>query len=142
MCAFDRRPFFTNTEIYEIIRTELLRSAASNHVQIIAYCFMPDHLHLLAEGYLESADVSLFARAFRQRSGYMFRRRWRQRLWQEGYYDRVLRGSDDTLEVARYIIANPVRAGLCEGAIEYPFSGSGKYSLLEIVQSLSSPALG
>ena len=46
------------------------------------------------------------------------------------------------MEVARYIIANPVRAGLCEGAIEYPFSGSGKYSLLEIVQSLSSPALG
>ena len=97
---------------------------------------MPDHLHLLTEGCSESADTREFARAFRQQSGYRFRCLWRGRLWQEGYYDRVLRDADDTFECARYIVANPVRAGLCAQAHEYPYSGSSKYSLTEILESL------
>jgi hypothetical protein len=60
----------------------------------------------------------------------------RARLWQEGYYDRVLRSSDATLEIARYIVANPVRARLCVDAMRYPYSGSSKYTLIEIVHSL------
>jgi putative transposase len=136
MCTFDRRPVFDNGEIYEIVRTDLLRTAAADDVQIIAYCFMPDHLHLLTEGCSESADTREFARAFRQQSGYRFRCLWRGRLWQEGYYDRVLRSSEDTMEIARYIIANPVRAGLCAHSLQYLYSGSSKYSLMEIAQSL------
>jgi REP-associated tyrosine transposase len=136
MCALDRRPVFNNAEIYEIVRTELLRTATADDVEIIAYCFMPDHLHLLTEGSSKSADICEFARAFRQQSGYRFRGLGRGRLWQEGYYDRVLRSSEHTMEVARYIIANPVRVGLCADALQYPYSGSSRYSLIQIAQSL------
>jgi len=66
---------------------------------------------------------------FRQRSGHRYRRQFGSRIWQEGYYDRVLREEDDTLEIARYIAANPVRAGLCQDAREYPYLGSSCYSL-------------
>jgi len=40
------------------------------------------------------------------------------------------------MEIARYIIANPVRAGLCAHSLQYLYSGSSKYSLMEIAQSL------
>jgi putative transposase len=117
MCTFERRPVFSTDEIHQIVRAELLRTADAEHVEIIVYCFMLDHVHILAEGCRESADIREFARMFRQQSGYTFRRLWRVRLWQEGYYDRVLRSSDDTIEIARYIIANPVRAGLCADSL-------------------------
>jgi hypothetical protein len=39
-----------------------------------------------------------------------------------------------------YVLANPVRAGLVEDPADYPYSGSGKWTvseLLEYVQSAS-----
>jgi REP element-mobilizing transposase RayT len=33
-------------------------------------------------------------------------------LWQKGFHDRALRREDDLAEVARYVVSNPVRAGL------------------------------
>jgi hypothetical protein len=46
------------------------------------------------------------------------------KLWQPSYYDHVLRKDEDTLNVARYILDNPVRKGLVKHFLEYGFSGS------------------
>ena len=45
-------------------------------------------------------------------------------LWQEGYFDHVLRDEEAVITVARYVFANPVRKGLCDEPREYAFSGS------------------
>jgi REP-associated tyrosine transposase len=73
---------------------------------------MPDHVHLLVEGLSASSDLKRFAKMAKQRSGGVHRRRCGQRLWQEGYFDRVLRDRDDPSAIARYIIDNPIEAGL------------------------------
>jgi putative transposase len=97
---------------------------------------MPDHLHLLIEGCAPSADVRMWAGGFRQRTGYAYRRLCGTRLWQDGYFDRVLRDEERTFDVVRYVIENPVRAGLCADARRYPFSGSGRYALDDLVDSI------
>ena len=97
---------------------------------------MPDHLHALVEGSREDADTARFVMRFRQVSGYGYRQRCGARLWQDGYYDHVLRKEDATLEIARYIVANPVRAGLCAHPRAYPYIGSNRYSLDELLDSL------
>ena len=33
-------------------------------------------------------------------------------VWQSGYYDHAIRKEEDVVHVARYIVANPLRAGL------------------------------
>ena len=43
--------------------------------------------------------------------------------WQWGYYDRILRSSDDTPGIAEYIAMNPVRKGLVKDYREWPFGG-------------------
>ncbi len=43
-------------------------------------------------------------------------------LWQDGYFERVLRRDEDTPSVIDYVLANPMRAGLVERAVDYPFS--------------------
>lgn len=41
-------------------------------------------------------------------------------LWQKGFHDRALRQEEDLQAVARYVIANPRRAGLVDRTGSYP----------------------
>jgi hypothetical protein len=45
----------------------------------------------------------------------------------------VLRDDEATAAVARYILANPVRAGLTTELGEYPFAGSDVFDLKEVL---------
>jgi putative transposase len=58
-------------------------------------------------------------------------------LWQEGYVDRFLRAEHATLDVARYIVGNPIRVGLCDDIREYPYLGSSRYTIEELIGSLA-----
>lgn len=42
-------------------------------------------------------------------------------LWEPGYHDHALRTEEDLLTIARYIIANPLRAGLVQRIRDYSF---------------------
>jgi hypothetical protein len=55
------------------------------------------------------------------------------RLWQEGYYERVLRNDEDTKAVTKYILENPVRPELVTIALDYLFSGSDRWSRAELL---------
>ncbi len=93
---------------------------------------MPDHLHLLVEGTRAKADLRSFVSSFKQGSGYLYRQRTRERLWQSGYYDRVLRGDEGTERVASYVLMNPVRAGLVRHPAEYAWVGSDRFRLVDL----------
>jgi len=41
-------------------------------------------------------------------------------IWQDGYHDHALRAEESLEDVARYIVMNPVRAGLVKSVREYP----------------------
>ena len=124
---------------------EISRAATSHQFAVMAYCFMPDHLHLLIEATSESSDLVAFADEARQRTAYRYRRRQDQALWQKGYYEHVLRDGEATLAVVRYILANPVRGGLVQEPRDYPFSGSllfDKRQLDELWQGVAERSFG
>jgi REP element-mobilizing transposase RayT len=95
---------------------------------------MPDHLHLLVEGEAETSDCLLFIDRAKQYSGFYFAREFKTRLWQRYGFERVLRLEEATFVVARYILENPVRAGLVTRVEEYPFVGSCVYTLRELME--------
>jgi putative transposase len=94
---------------------------------LIAYCFMPDHLHLLVAGGSERSDLCSLVKAFKQATGFSHRRCTGDALWQHGYHERILRDDEHTWTVARYILENPIRAGLAVRLGDYPFAGSDEY---------------
>ncbi len=47
-----------------------MRAASENEFDVIAYCFMPDHLHLLVEGKSDRSDGKPFIARAKQYSGY------------------------------------------------------------------------
>jgi putative transposase len=124
MCAFDRRPRFADAATVEIVRGQLLAAAAGFGFSVVAYTFMPDHLHVVLEGDAEDADLPRFARAFRRRATLRCWTPDRVPLWQDGFHERVLREGDDVARVIDYVLNNPVRAGLVEYAVDYPFGWS------------------
>jgi putative transposase len=129
----NRRPLFKDEETALATITPFQRTASESSFAVLAYCLMPDHAHLLVEGETAVADLRRFAKMAKQRSGGVYRRRFRERLWQAGYFERVLRDRDDAWECARYIINNPVRAGLVASPHAYPFLGAPGWSLEELL---------
>jgi putative transposase len=112
---------------------QISRAACDWRFAVFACCFMPDHLHLLVEAEAEDSDLVNFAHAMKQRTGHEYRRLSTHRLWQKGYFDHVLRDLEGMRVAAKYILANPVRAGLCTEPGDYPFSGSLVWSKEQFV---------
>ena len=97
---------------------------------------MPDHLHVLAEALDDRSDLRVFAWDFKRRAGFAFKRATGEPLWQEGFYDRVLRSDESSRTVARYLLENPVRAGLARHPLEWPFLGSERYALTTLLDGV------
>jgi len=89
---------------------------------------MPDHLHILAEGATQQSNLIEFIDGFKQSTGFAYRQKYREVLWQSRFYDHILRLGEAMHDVAWYIWLNPVRQGLCRSPYEYPFSGSLSFS--------------
>ena len=87
----------------------------------LAWVVMPDHVHWLFQ-LGEFVDLSAAVKRFkacsaRRVNGHLNRR---GALWQKAFYDHALRKDEDVRSVARYIVANPLRAGLVKNIGEYP----------------------
>ena len=80
--------------------------------RLYAYCVMPNHFHLL----LDTPHSNLSAGMQWLKSGYA---RWfnskvgrEGALWERRFWDRIADDDAGPMSIARYVILNPVRAGL------------------------------
>ena len=142
LCTFERRRLFISGEIVDLVLTRIPPLAGLHEFEITAYCFMPDHLHLLATAESDQSDLRRFLCRLKQLTGYDHSRKYKTRLWQRYSWDRVLRRDEDTWTVIRYILANPVRALLVEQPMDYQFSGSLKYSREELISAFADCQAG
>ena len=76
---------------------------------------------MLLRGLSDDAAFRPFFRLFRRRSSIAYRQLVRQALWQDGYFDRILRPYEDSMRIVDYIVNNPVRARLVERPGDYPY---------------------
>jgi putative transposase len=122
-CTFRRRRYFEDVRIVAIVLREILRTSAECAFDVLAYCFMPDHLHLLVQSNSPDGRLIPFVKLCRQRTTIAISRGDGALLWQRGYHERTLRSDERVEVVARYIEGNPVRAGLVRMAHEWPHTG-------------------
>jgi putative transposase len=90
--------------------------------ELLAWTLMPDHIHLLFQLKAQE-EISDFIRRIKSSSSLMVNRRLGRsgKLWAPGYYDHAIRNDENLLAVARYIVANPLRAGICSKVAQYPY---------------------
>ena len=139
-CTHDRRRCFVTHDAVTTVRTQIERARAEEDIALIAYCYMPDHVHFLAEGKAEDSDCLWFIKRAKQYSGFHYKATFRHRLWQRYGFEHTLRSDEAAISVARYILENPVRAGLVTRIEDYPFSGSSVYSIEQLLEATQLPS--
>ncbi|MEX1080588.1 MAG: transposase [Halofilum sp. (in: g-proteobacteria)] len=111
--CLDRRPVFS---------TEANTAAFSEQIHQdphwLAWVLMPDHFHGLLR-LSEGESLSEIVRALKGRTA----REIADLHWQPNFYDHALRAEEDRLAIARYLLGNPIRAGIVSSLREYPHWG-------------------
>ena len=124
ICTAGRRKLFRNVRLVEALTKAMRDQFCRTGFSVYAYCYMPDHCHLLAVAQAECCDLAKAVRAFKGASTARARPLAIRNLWQRNYYDHILRSNESFDAAAAYIFENPVRAGLVSDPHDWPFSGS------------------
>lgn len=99
------------------------RAVEEFNVAVGPYIIMPDHVHLFVCGdpqfvlatWIGALKQSLAKAANQSKS--------RGQIWQEGFFDHMLRSDESMSQKWNYIRENALRAGLVDRAEEWPYQG-------------------
>lgn len=119
-----RQPTFHADRDRHLFLDLLARHSATRNVDVLAYCLMPNHYHLLARANEVNAIPRLMQAVNGQYATYLHGRLVRSgRLWQNRYYSCVLQHTH-LLAALRYVELNPVRARIVDNPFRYPWSSA------------------
>ena len=92
----------------------------SRHTKTLAFVVMPDHVHWLIQ-MLDETSLSKVLQTIKSVSAHQLNHclKRKGRFWQDGFHDHALRKEEVVIDAARYIIANPKRAGLVRSVRDY-----------------------
>lgn len=115
-----RTPVFKDLTLGRLVVDQFRNAQNLELAHSLAWVVMPDHFHWLIElqegslSELMQKTKSMSTKAIRQATGQS------NFFWQRGFHDRALRREEDLVKMARYVVANPLRAGLVEKLGDYP----------------------
>jgi REP element-mobilizing transposase RayT len=109
-----REPLFSDLQKGRVVVRQLRTLQEEGRADTLCFVVMPDHLHWLMV--LRRSDLSDTVRRLKGRSARLIG----HSVWQPNFHDHALRKDEDARTVARYIVANPLRAGLVARLENYP----------------------
>jgi putative transposase len=119
----ERKRYFEDACCARALVNALKHSDAKKLSHTHAYVVMPDHLHWLMtlgnEPDLSDTVGRVKGESARRINTVLGRQG--SPIWQHGFHDHALRHEEDTRDIARYVVANPLRAGLVDRIGDYPW---------------------
>lgn len=117
-----RRPHFANQAVAFDACRWLAAGTAWRDAKLLAWILMPDHWH----GILQLGDLTGLSRSVGAAKGRVARALGAKHpqigtVWQDGFHDKAIRGESHLRQAARYIVMNPVRAGIVKRVADYPY---------------------
>lgn len=150
--CYRRKPLLTNDVWRGIVARHLSAACRSERFDLLAFVFMPEHVHLLVLPRDADSRVSRLLARTKQPASKAIRRLLEDnsstlvenltvnerpgkrcfRFWQEGPgFDRNLFSGPAIQASIDYIHANPVKRGLCRRATDWKWSSARFYRLAE-----------
>ena len=119
--TLNRAPLFQVFEFGQILATTMRHQVTQQHARSLAFVIMPDHVHWLLQ-LTGSRSLSMIVNVTKSGTARRINsvRDTNGQIWQKGFYDRAIRREEDLESVARYIVTNPLRAGLTDSLRRYP----------------------
>jgi REP element-mobilizing transposase RayT len=115
-----RAPVFKDVILGRLVVDQFRKAQEQGWADSLAWGVMPDHFHWLIE--LRKGSLSELMQRTKSLTTKAVNLRLDNKvsLWQQGFHDRALRREEDLVKLARYVVANPLRAGLVERLGDYP----------------------
>lgn len=104
----NRTPYFALLDTGRKVVQQLIELQTEGRAETLCYVVMPDHLHWLMV--LHEGTLSEAMQLLKGRSAHAIG----HAVWQANYFDHAVRQDEDLQKMARYIVANPLRANLVE----------------------------
>ena len=120
--TLDRARRFDDFEVAACVCRCITTPVLLGDARMLAWVLMPDHAHWLIElGQRDS--LQLVVTRLKSASARSVNRRFDTRgaLWARAYHDRAMRCWREVRVAARYIVENPLRAGLSKSVGDYSF---------------------
>jgi len=123
-CTTDRKRIFEHPDHADLVMSEISR-LHNDDSRVLGFCIMPDHVHLLVLNL--KASLLDFMRVLKGRTAHLLRGHGAYAVWQGSFHDHLLRRNEDISGTLRYLLDNPVRAGLVDCWTDYPWCGSPQW---------------
>ena len=116
-----RNPIFEDINCARIVINHMRKIHDAEWVSSLSWVVMPDHVHWLFR-LGDTKELSAVLKHFKARSAIELNQALKRSgsIWQSHYYDRAIRDGEDIRQIARYIVGNPLRAGLVKNIFHYP----------------------
>ena len=122
-CTHERQRFLAKDEVHTAFVLFAERAEYNFDVAVGRYVIMPDHVHLFVRGdynfrlgpWIGALKQALAKSATLSRA--------KGQIWEEGFFDHVLRSNESYSQKWNYVRENPVRAGLVKSAADWPYQG-------------------
>lgn len=103
------------------------RAECNFNVAVGRYVIMPDHVHLFVRGdhnfrlgpWIGALKQALAKAAILSRG--------KGQIWEEAFFDHILRSTESYSQKWNYVRENPVRARLVKSAADWPYQGEVVY---------------
>lgn len=123
-----RGDVFLREEDREVYRSRLLEYSERFGLEIWAYCWMSNHVHLLVSAQRPDSLARAIGNSHRSYAQYLNRcQNWSGHLWANRFYSTPL-DSWHLFQAVRYVELNPVRVGLVSEAESYPWSSASAHT--------------
>jgi len=121
----NRAPLLADQRCTDILLSEWTSATTRHGWSIGCYVIMPDHVHFFASPSRSAVSLSRFMQAWKEWTSKKICEvlQMQPPLWQSEFFDHVLRSFESYEEKSRYILENPVRAGLVKRAEDWPYHG-------------------
>jgi putative transposase len=113
--TINRLPVYQDFAKARVLISILKQTDRQSQTNTFAFVIMPDHIHWLFQ-LAGTQSLSNIIKSVKAKATIKIG----SPLWQAGYYDHAIRKEEDIQDIARYIIANPIRAGLVKRVGDYP----------------------
>jgi putative transposase len=126
-CTHSRRPYLACDEVHAAFVAYSERAHRDFNIAVGRYVIMPDHVHVFVRGsqvFRLGPSVGRLKQALAKAAGLS---RAKRQLWEEGFFDRVLRNDESYAQKWNYVRENPVRAGLVKSVEDWPYQGEIVY---------------
>lgn len=115
--------YLRNDNVAEIV-VSTIQFLNEKDYNLIAFCIMPNHVHLLFSLKENCRSVDKIMQSIKRYSAQQINKLLRRNgsLWQAESYDHVVRDEDELYRIIKYVLTNPVKACLVENWKDWKYS--------------------